>query len=292
MPDATSNLSNTANDHIEQSFPPLQSLGSELDRHIQIKDPLHCGSSDEEISDDEGSHSSSPFKCLFCDQGFEVDDIGLATNLEHMRSIHTMSIPNPEMLVDIQSFVEYLATVVRTLHECIYCGATKSSTLGIQSHMRDKGHCLLNFDREPELFDFWDSSRTEQERPTAVSTAEVRFASGKVISSRHATLAVKSSSRYPSPSISTMIALPTHPRCRETLSSSKQLSRRDQVSMVGVSMQQRQALVLAEKKAQRSEAAAGHAREWMHAKGANSQKFDQVDNQMKWGKQNHKLQPR
>ena len=74
--------------------------------------------------------------------------------------------------------------------------------------------------------------------------------------------------------------------------SGRQLARRDELSMLGVSVQQRQALVLAEKKAQRSEAVARRAREWVYAKGANSQKFDQVDNQMKWGKQNHKLLPR
>ncbi len=76
------------------------------------------------------------------------------------------------------------------------------------------------------------------------------------------------------------------------LASGRQLARREEMSILGVSVQQRQALVLAVKKAQRSEAVARRAREWVYAKGANSQKFDQVDNQMKWGKQNHKLLPR
>jgi pre-60S factor REI1 len=57
-------------------------------------------------------------------------------------------------------------------------------------------------------------------------------------------------------------------------------------------VQQRQILVLAEKKAQRREDIARRAREWVYAKGANAQKFDQLDNQAKWGKQNHKLLPR
>jgi pre-60S factor REI1 len=64
------------------------------------------------------------------------------------------------------------------------------------------------------------------------------------------------------------------------------------MGILGVSVQQRQALVLAEKKAQRSEDVARRAREWAYARGANSQKFDQLDNRMKWGKQNHKLLPR
>lgn len=82
------------------------------------------------------------------------------------------------------------------------------------------------------------------------------------------------------------------PAVEPQLQSSRQLARREEMSLLGVSVQQRQALVLAEKKAQRSEAVARRAREWVSSKGANSQKFDQVDNQAKWGKQNHKLQPR
>src|SRR5436190_1028592 len=154
-------------------------------------------SSDEEISDNEGEQSASPFQCLFCSRGFASDDAGFATNLEHMRTAHGMSIPDPEMVVDMQSFVGYLATEVRVWHECLYCGATKPSTLSIQSHMRDKGHCLLNLDREPELLDFWESppwvdgddaaaAALEQERPTDLSATEIRFASGRVIGSRHA----------------------------------------------------------------------------------------------------------
>lgn len=79
---------------------------------------------------------------------------------------------------------------------------------------------------------------------------------------------------------------------RPQLASGWQLGRREEMSILGVSGQQRQALVLAEKRAQRSEVVARRAREWVSAKGANSQKFDQLDNQMKWGKQNHKLLPR
>lgn len=76
------------------------------------------------------------------------------------------------------------------------------------------------------------------------------------------------------------------------LPSSRQLARHDESGILGVSTQGRQALVLAEKKAQRSEVLARRAREWVYAKGANSQRYDQVDGKMKAGKQNHKLWPR
>ena len=209
----------------------------------------------------------------------------------------------------MQSFVEYLATEVRVWHECLYCGATKSSTLSIQNHMRDKGHCLLNLDREPELLDFWESPRwvdgdgaaaLEQGRPTNLPATEIRFTFGRVVASRHAASTAKKASRKQGLTASTVRALPQGSEDAASsllavgppLASGRQLARREEMGILGVSVHQRQALVLAEKKAQRSESVTHRAREWAYAKAANSQKFDQVDNQMKWGKQNHKLLPR
>lgn len=297
---------------------PLDKFENQIEKKKDVREASTSSrnssgnSSDEEISDNEGEQSASPFQCLFCSQGFASDDAGFATNLEHMRTAHGMSIPDPEMVIDMQSFVGYLALEVRTWHECLYCGATKPSTMSIQSHMKDKGHCLLNLDREPELLDFWESPRwvdgddggaaaaVEQQHPINLSATEIRVASGRVIGSRHAAAATKKASRKRDLAISTMKTLPpgsedtesSLPAVEPQPASGRQLARRDELSMLGVSVQQRQALVLAEKKAQRSEAVARRAREWVYAKGANSQKFDQVDNQMKWGKQNHKLLPR
>ncbi|KAF2094757.1 hypothetical protein NA57DRAFT_45665 [Rhizodiscina lignyota] len=293
---------------------PLDAFDTQIKKKVDISKAStssrsSSSSSDEEASDNECEESASPFQCLFCSRGFASDDAGFATNLEHMRTAHGMFIPDPEMVIDMQSFVGYLATEVRAWHECLYCGATKPSTLSIQSHMRDKGHCLLNLDREPELLDFWETppsvdgdgaAALEQERLTNLSATEIRFASGRVIGSRHAAPAPKKASRRRSLAESTMKALPSGSEDAESLPldvgpqlpSGRQLARREEMSILGVSVQQRQALVLAEKKAQRSEAVARRAREWVYAKAANSQKFDQVDNQMKWGKQNHKLLPR
>jgi pre-60S factor REI1 len=291
---------------------PLDAFDLQIEKKVDIGEAFtsnrSSSSSDEEVSDNEGEQSASPFQCLFCSQDFASDDAGFETNLEHMCTDHGMFIPDREMVVDMKSFVGYLATEIREWHECLYCGATKPSTLSIQSHMRDKGHCLLNLDREPELLEFWESpplvdgdgAVPEQEHPTNLSATEIRFASGKVIGSRHGAPATKKASKKRGLVASTMIALPPGSEDAESsnlpvetqLGSGRQLARRDEMSILGVSVQQRRALVLAEKKAQRSEAVARRAREWVYAKGANSQKFDQMDNQMKWGKQNHKLLPR
>ncbi|KAF2157596.1 hypothetical protein K461DRAFT_273791 [Myriangium duriaei CBS 260.36] len=258
-------------------------------------------------SDDESMQSASPFQCLFCSQDFPEDDLGLERNIEHMYKAHGMSVPNHEMVIDLQSFLGYLATEVRAWHECLYCGATKPSTATIQNHMRDKRHCLLNLEREPELLDFWETPPLskedagpvpEQEPPIHLSVTEIRFASGRVIESRLARPTVKRATRRRSPVASMRKALALHPENADNSAptietpASRQLAGREEMSMIGISEQQRHALVLAEQKAQRSEATARRVREWAYAKGANQQKFDQLNNQMKWGKQNHKLLPR
>jgi pre-60S factor REI1 len=293
---------------------PLDQFETQVEKKIEVSEVPTSSkrsgggkssiSSDEEDSDDEDEENASPFQCLFCNQDFERDDTGFANNLEHMRTVHGMSIPDPELVLDMQSFVGYLATEVRTWHECLYCGATKPSTLSIQSHMRDKRHCLLNLDREPELLDFWESPPVvdgeavlEQDRPVDFSAPEISGASGRVIGSKHAIPAIKKASKKRGLAVG---SLPSDSEDAESSAltigpqpgSGRQLARRDEMSILGISEQQRHALVLAEKKAQRSEAVARRAREWVYAKGANSQKFDQMDNQMKWGKQNHKLLPR
>ncbi|KAF2733061.1 hypothetical protein EJ04DRAFT_469089, partial [Polyplosphaeria fusca] len=270
---------------------------------------------DEPHSDtDSASDSPSPYTCLFCPHTFPPTPTGLSSNLLHMHTTHTFSLPSPSQILDLASFLNYLATEVCAWHECLYCGATKDSTPRIQSHMRDKGHCQLNLDREPELLEFWEGGlegygdeegegegEGEEGGTTSLSATEMRFASGRVVGSRGTKKASRRRRLSPSPSkmptgveegvgdveadASALMAWPAP-------AAERQLARREEMGIIGVSAQQRRALVLAEKKAQRSEDVARRAREWVYAKGANSQKFDQLDNRGKWGKQQHKLLPR
>lgn len=283
---------------MEVSGPSPSNRGTAISRR---RSPSSSGISDDATSDNEGEQIQWPYQCLFCNQEFAIDDSGFEANLEHMRATHGMSIPDLEMVADVQSLVGYLATEVRAWHECLYCGATKPSTRSIQSHMRDKGHCLLNLDREPELLDFWENSQpaSEQDRPTHLSSTEMRFASGKIIGSRHATVAPATSRSSRSRELA-IRAQPPDPEDAESApplfepppASGRQLARREEMGIIGVTAQQRQALVLAVKRAQRSEDVARRAREWVSAKASNTLKYDQVDVKMKMGKQNHKLQPR
>jgi len=277
---------------------------------VQVKEDIRQnpeGSSasgdDHEDSDEASDDLATAFQCLFCNQEFEEDEQGFEGNLDHMSTTHGLHIPDVEAVEDLESLVGYLSTEVRLWHECLYCGATKPTTPSIQSHMRDKGHCQLNLDREPELLEFWtqapSSSEDEEGRKQYKDDKEMRLASGRVVGSRRAGPARKMqrkrntmalAAREPSPPKDESEARPTATEAQS--STGRQVARRDQMGIIGVSDQQRQALMLAEKKAQRSEAVARRAREWANNRGGNFQKHDQIDTTGFKGKQNHKLMPR
>jgi pre-60S factor REI1 len=298
------------------SLPPI-SLDA-FNGHTEEQDQS-CKASIKKTSDEapsekpnnKGVQSASPFQCLFCSQEFANYDTDFTMNLEHMRTAHGMLLPNLEMVVNMQSLMEYIARKVRVWNQCLYCNATRASTMSIQNHMKDKGHRMINLDQELGLLDFWKGSEgvnddddtaaiPVQESPLCLSPTGMRCASGRVIYSRHAAAAIKRVSRARSLTASSRKAVPpgsegqgpSPPAIRPGRASCRQLTHREEMSIQGVSWHQRQALVLTAEKAQRSEAVARNARDWVYAKAANAQKFDQVNNQMKWGKQNHKLLPR
>ena len=274
----------------------------------------HRTSDNSDTSDTEDPISDqdpiSPTLCLFCTH----DSPTLETNLNHMSTTHSFTLPNPDRIVDIDTFLSYLGTEIYLWHECLYCGAIKDTVKSIQSHMRDKNHCILNFEREPELWGFWEGGEGGSEEEgegegdmgVRISNTEIRLKDGKVISSRHTPSSKKTSRKRIAVDESTTSPLksltagdeksdnehPSPPPLPQSRPSNRQLALRSEMGIAGLAPQQRQALVLAEKKAQRSEAMARRAREWVYARGGNKQEFDQVDTTGKWGKQNHKLLPR
>ncbi|MCJ1362731.1 hypothetical protein MMC16_001837 [Acarospora aff. strigata] len=86
-------------------------------------------------------------RCLFCN----YDSPSLNLNVLHMGKIHGMFIPERSYLVDLEGLINYLYVKIAELHECLYCGKIKTTTSGIQTHMRDKGHCMIAFDTEEEM---------------------------------------------------------------------------------------------------------------------------------------------
>ncbi|KAI0434220.1 C2H2 type zinc-finger-domain-containing protein [Xylaria sp. FL1042] len=97
--------------------------------------------------------------CLFCN----YDSPTIPLNVLHMERIHGMFIPEKQYLVDLDGLITSLQQRIREYHECLYCGKIKNTVPGVQTHMRDKGHCMIPFTTEEEqlmIGDFYDFRST------------------------------------------------------------------------------------------------------------------------------------
>lgn len=98
-------------------------------------------------------------RCLFCN----YESPSLKLNVLHMSRFHGMFIPERSYLTDLEGLINYLYVKITELHECLYCGKIKSTTNGVQTHMRDKGHCMIAFESEEEMIEvgqFYDFRST------------------------------------------------------------------------------------------------------------------------------------
>jgi len=98
-------------------------------------------------------------QCLFCNYASP----SFKLNVHHMTKFHGMFIPEQPYLVDLDGLIGYLHKKIVENHECLYCHKLKGSTSGIQTHMRDKGHCMIAFEREEEMVEvgqFYDFTST------------------------------------------------------------------------------------------------------------------------------------
>jgi pre-60S factor REI1 len=131
-------------------------------------------------------HDSSkmvpPSQCLFCN----LESSTLDANIDHMSSRHGLFIPSLDRLSDLESFFSYLATLIFSYNECLFCGLEKSTVEGVQTHMRDKGHCKIELSAESELLDFWEFSDDsgDEDVTMKLSSTEMRLPSGAVVNSR------------------------------------------------------------------------------------------------------------
>ncbi|KAI1263157.1 C2H2 type zinc-finger-domain-containing protein [Xylariaceae sp. FL1019] len=114
---------------------------------------------------DAASSSATPVStitlksCLFCN----YDSPTVPLNVVHMERIHGMFIPEKQYLVDIDGLVSLLQQRIQEYHECLYCGKYKNTAAAVQTHMRDKGHCMIPFTTEEEqlrIGDYYDFRST------------------------------------------------------------------------------------------------------------------------------------
>ncbi|PSS18451.1 hypothetical protein M430DRAFT_139697 [Amorphotheca resinae ATCC 22711] len=110
-------------------------------------------------ADDETPVETLLKRCLFCN----YDSPSVPLNAAHMERIHGMFIPEKPYLVDLDGLIGSLYEKIHEYHECLYCGKLKPSVFGLQTHMRDKGHCKIPFETEDdqlEIGEFYDFTST------------------------------------------------------------------------------------------------------------------------------------
>lgn len=98
-------------------------------------------------------------RCLFCN----YDSPTWQLSVMHMTRIHGLFIPEQTYLVDPEGMIKYFQGKVHQNHECVYCHKMKTTSSGVQTHMRDKGHCKIAFETEEEMVEvgqFYDFSST------------------------------------------------------------------------------------------------------------------------------------
>ncbi|KAI0514914.1 C2H2 type zinc-finger-domain-containing protein [Xylaria bambusicola] len=118
-----------------------------------------------ELPNDTTSRTETPVpattlkSCLFCN----YDSPTIPLNVVHMERIHGMFIPEKQYLVDLDGLITSLQQRIREYHECLYCGKMKNTVPAVQTHMRDKGHCMIPFTTEEEqlmIGEFYDFRST------------------------------------------------------------------------------------------------------------------------------------
>ena len=126
-------------------------------------------------------------RCVFCN----YDSPSIPLNVEHMRKIHGMFVPEQSYLVDLPGLVGYLHGRIFRDHACLLCATVKGTAAGVQTHMRDKGHCMIAFESDEEMLEigqfydfrtsYSDSGEDEDEddehgNQVSPATAEVQLA--------------------------------------------------------------------------------------------------------------------
>tara|TARA_R110002003_G_scaffold25_24_gene1330 strand:- start:4525 stop:6240 length:1716 start_codon:yes stop_codon:yes gene_type:complete len=85
--------------------------------------------------------------CLFCNYKSPT----FALNVNHMGRFHGMFVPEKEFLVEPEHLIKYLHDKIHVNHECLKCHKILHTPAGIQTHMRDRGHCMIAFETDAEL---------------------------------------------------------------------------------------------------------------------------------------------
>lgn len=169
IPAPSEGVDSGAEDEYSEMVEGLQK-SSLKDRPSPVKQPSNPAPSvdpqnQQELSAEATSSTETPAptvtlkSCLFCN----YDSPTIPLNVVHMERIHGMFIPEKQYLVDLDGLITVLQQRIQEYHECLHCGKAKGTAAAVQTHMRDKGHCMIPFTTEEEqlsIGDFYDFRST------------------------------------------------------------------------------------------------------------------------------------
>ncbi|KAF1812124.1 hypothetical protein P152DRAFT_449901 [Eremomyces bilateralis CBS 781.70] len=138
---------------------PHHSAGPEEDRPEHPISPATVLHTKSNILGSSPAKADPLLNCLFCNLYSPTVDL----NILHMQKYHGMFIPEKDYLVDLPGLILYLREKINVANECLYCGTLKRTAEACQTHMLDKGHCMIAFgteDEQLEISDFYDFTTT------------------------------------------------------------------------------------------------------------------------------------
>ncbi|KND88618.1 Cytoplasmic 60S subunit biogenesis factor REI1 [Tolypocladium ophioglossoides CBS 100239] len=165
---ACDEVDSDAENEFNQVIESLQKAKVSQQRPSPVKRPSnpHRVQADKNgAADDESATTGGPEptwtvnSCIFCN--YESPTASL--NASHMERFHGMFIPEKSYLTDLDGLIKHLQRQVSEGHECLSCRKMKSTVFGVQTHMRDKGHCKIPYTSEVEqlrIGDFYDFRST------------------------------------------------------------------------------------------------------------------------------------
>jgi pre-60S factor REI1 len=103
-----------------------------------------------------------------------------------------MFVPEREFLVDQNGLLSYLHEKIHDDHQCLYCGQLKHTASGIQTHMRDRGHCMIPYSTEDDMLEigeFYDfrSTYSDEEDDESIDGADDQQEGGVKLGATRAT---------------------------------------------------------------------------------------------------------
>jgi pre-60S factor REI1 len=126
---------------------------------------MGANAADQMEIDEDYEHEADVNMCLFCNYVSPTMDL----NINHMGKQHGWFVPEMEFLVDMKGLINYLSETIQVLHQCLYCHKQVHTSAGVQTHMRDRGHCMIAYSTEDEQMDvgeFYDFRATYEDSDT------------------------------------------------------------------------------------------------------------------------------